>query len=276
MNSINPHLASPINANYAKSSLGSNLKVDAPSSEAAAPSGDSFQAGDRSEASPELGDLRSQLQSMRAQGESSASTPLSVAKDSAPAESVIAPECGECEEPDPLQSADRLEESAAKREAASQQGMNAAQTMRAKAEQLEAAATRAQYAKQAVEYYEARSKELATLGGWRIGNGIALQWNIYAQIMGLSFQDMGHFENHMSQLYDKESQYWQNVLDGYEGDPQKDLAEAKYLRQLADQNEKNAQEQLKLAQEERKEAETLRWQNGEGDCNSECGMRNAE
>lgn len=247
MNSINPTNISGLSSMRASApNVAANKSVSA-QEQTSAPAADSFaQTSVDSEAAlnVNLAKLREQVGSSKVEGSVSA-------------------KCGECDPPTASQEADHLEESAEKREAASARGEQAAQQLRAKAEALEYRVARYNYAKQVVANCQQRAKELDGMGDSRVARGAAMLWNPYAYVMGLSYDNLGTFEMDMAEAYLKEAAIWAKEIDSYDSTPDKDLAEAKKLRQMADHNQKLAAEQRALAQQERTEAARIRWNEGE-------------
>lgn len=246
MNSINPATISGLSSMRASApSVAMNQSVA--TEQASTQAADSFaQTSVDSEASlnVNLAKLREQVGGSKVEGSVSA-------------------KCGECDSPSASQEASHLEQSAEKREAASARGEQAAQQLRAKAEALEYRVARYNYAKQVVANCQQRAKELDGMGDSRVARGAAMLWNPYACIMGLSYDNLGTFEMDMAEAYLQEAAIWSKEISNYNSTPEKDLAEAKKLRQMADHNEKLAAEQRALAQQERNEAARLRWSEGE-------------
>lgn len=247
MNSINPTNISGLSSMRASAPNVAANKSASAQEQTSAPAADSFaQASVDSEAAlnVNLAKLREQVGSSKVEGSVSA-------------------KCGECDPPTASQEADHLEESAEKREAASARGEQVAQQLRAKAEALEYRVARYNYAKQVVANCQQRAKELDGMGDSRVARGAAMLWNPYAYVMGLSYDNLGTFEMDMAEAYLKEAAIWAKEIGNYDSTPEKDLAEAKKLRQMADHNQKLAAEQRALAQQERTEAARIRWNEGE-------------
>ncbi len=247
MNSINPANISGLSSMRASAPGVAAQQSAAAEQQTSASAADSFaQTSVDSEASlnVNLTKLREQMGSSKVEGSVSA-------------------KCGECDPPTASQEADHLEQSAEKREAASARGEQAAQQLRAKAEALEYRVARYNYAKQVVANCQQRAKELEGMGDSRVARGAAMLWNPYAYVMGLSYDNLGTFEIDMAEAYLKEAAIWSKEINDYNSTPEKDLAEAKKLRQMADHNEKLAAEQRALAKQERTEAARIRWSEGE-------------